>query len=209
VKLAGEELRHLCGRIGELYAAVISNGRMATEPNQKGYHVVSANNERISVKTTAIMGSTGLISSNANTLEHVDRIIVLRINSEEMQIEILLDEPIDKAKTQMSQGSKGKRAISLARLASKPKPKRAEIRSIRTAQFMNYLIRELESGTIEVEEHGQLIQPTKPALREIEAPLNIKLESDNGNVLTTRQLGSQIINLLHALKIHASSPVHN
>lgn len=35
------ELRHLIGRIGELYAALISNGQMATEGNQKGYDVVS------------------------------------------------------------------------------------------------------------------------------------------------------------------------
>ena len=30
------ELRHLTGRIGELYAALITNGRMATEVNQAG-----------------------------------------------------------------------------------------------------------------------------------------------------------------------------
>ncbi len=35
------ELRHLCGRIGELYAALITNGQMATEVNQEGYDVVS------------------------------------------------------------------------------------------------------------------------------------------------------------------------
>jgi len=33
------ELRHLIGRIGELYAALITNGQMATEVNQKGYDV--------------------------------------------------------------------------------------------------------------------------------------------------------------------------
>ena len=31
------ELRHLSGRIGELYSALITNGQMATEVNQKGY----------------------------------------------------------------------------------------------------------------------------------------------------------------------------
>ncbi len=41
------ELRHLCGRIGELYAALITNGQMATEVNQRGYDVVSANGERV------------------------------------------------------------------------------------------------------------------------------------------------------------------
>lgn len=58
------ELRHLIGRIGELYAALISNGQMATEVNQKGYDVVSEKGEKISVKTTAMMGLGGHISFN-------------------------------------------------------------------------------------------------------------------------------------------------
>jgi len=41
----------LTGRIGELYAAMITRGQMALETNQRGYDVVSALNERISVKT--------------------------------------------------------------------------------------------------------------------------------------------------------------
>ena len=81
------ELRHLCGRIGELYAALITNGRMATEVNQKGYDVVSAAGEHISVKTTAMMGSGGHVTFNTNTLAHVDRVIVLRINTTENEIE--------------------------------------------------------------------------------------------------------------------------
>jgi hypothetical protein len=47
------ELRHLTGRIGELYAAMITRGQMALATNQRGYDVVSAENERISVKTYA------------------------------------------------------------------------------------------------------------------------------------------------------------
>jgi len=46
------ELRHLSGHIGKLYAALITNGQMATSVNQHGYDVVSADGERISVKTT-------------------------------------------------------------------------------------------------------------------------------------------------------------
>ena len=45
-----QELRHLCGRIGELYAAMITNGQMANNINQKGYDVVSGIGESISVK---------------------------------------------------------------------------------------------------------------------------------------------------------------
>ncbi len=72
------ELRHLCGRIGELYAAVISNGQMASDVNQKGYDVVASTGERISVKTTASMDNAGHVSFNVNTLSHVDRVITLR-----------------------------------------------------------------------------------------------------------------------------------
>ncbi len=36
------ELKHLTGRIGELYVALITNGRMATEVNQAGYGVTSS-----------------------------------------------------------------------------------------------------------------------------------------------------------------------
>jgi hypothetical protein len=72
------EIRHLCGRIGELHAALITNGQMATEVNQKGYDVVSGTGEKISVKTTATVGSSGTITFNANTLGQVDRILVSR-----------------------------------------------------------------------------------------------------------------------------------
>ena len=53
------ELRHLCGRIGELYAALITNGQMAPEVNQRGYDVVSGLGERISVdrKSTRLNSS--------------------------------------------------------------------------------------------------------------------------------------------------------
>ncbi len=59
--VAPTELRHLSGRIGELYSALITNGQMVIEVNQKGYDVVSSTGERISVKTTAKMDSNGHI----------------------------------------------------------------------------------------------------------------------------------------------------
>lgn len=101
------ELRHLCGRIGELYAALITNGQMATEVNQKGYDVVSGDGQRISVKTTAMMGNGGSVNFNPNTLELVDRIIVLRVNTEEMQVETLLDAATSEAMELMGLGSQG------------------------------------------------------------------------------------------------------
>lgn len=70
------ELRHLCGRIGELYAALITNGQMATDVNQHAYDVVSAEGERISVKTTAMSGLNGHVSFNPRSLDLVDRVMV-------------------------------------------------------------------------------------------------------------------------------------
>ncbi|MCG7655896.1 hypothetical protein MHN00_20350 [Alteromonas sp. Cnat2-8] len=188
------ELRHLIGRIGELYAALITNGQMATEVNQQGYDVVSANGERISVKTTAMMGSSGHIAFNSNTLISVDRIIILRINTEEMQIETLLNEEKGVAESLMREtsGTNGKLAISLSKLLSIKKPN-SKISVLKSIQISEYTIKELENGTIEVERDNQVLTPAKPILRELAKRLNISILNGAGNPMNTRQLGSLII----------------
>ena len=188
------ELRHLIGRIGELYAALITNGQMATEVNQQGYDVVSANGERISVKTTAVMGSSGHIAFNPNTLISVDRIIILRINTEEMQIETLLNEEKRVAESLMreTRGTSGKLAISLSKLISIKKPN-SNISVLKSIQISDYTIKELENGTIEVERDNQVLTPAKPILRELAKQLNISILNGAGNPMNTRQLGSLII----------------
>ena len=160
------ELRHLSGRIGELYAALITNGQMANEVNQQGYDVVSSDGDRISVKTTAVIGSSGHIAFNPNTLDKVDRIVILRINTEEMQIETLLNETTDQAKQLMSStNSNGKVSISLSKLTSSP-VKKQDIPAIKTVSVPPYEIRELENGAIEVEAEGlsliHISEPTRP-----------------------------------------------
>ena len=190
------ELRHLSGRIGELYAALITNGQMATEVNQKGYDVVSGNGERVSVKTTAMMGSSGHIAFNPNTLDKVDRVIILRINTEEMQIETLLNEATGDASVLMGKPSlSGKVSISLSKLVSSPK-ERSDIPVIKTANSAPYTIQELENGTIEVASNGEIISPAKPVLRELATKFNIGLFNSNGNPYNTRQLGSLLIKIL-------------
>jgi hypothetical protein len=79
-------LSHLCGRIGELYACVITNGQMALAVNQKGYDVAAGSGERVSVKTTTRRLPCQM-HFNAKTLTLVDRVIVLRINTDDMQVE--------------------------------------------------------------------------------------------------------------------------
>lgn len=196
------ELRHLCGRIGELYAALITNGQMALSVNQQGYDVVSAQGERISVKTTAMMGG-GHIAFNPKSLGQVDRVIVLRVNTEEMQVETLLDVPVADAVALMTAEGEGKRILALSRLIKRPKP-RSEIRTATEVAYRGLVIRELESGTIELERDGAIITPVLPALKGLATQLSISLLNSNGNPFNTRQLGSQIIKAVAALNAPAT-----
>ena len=194
------ELRHLCGRIGELYVAMITNGQMATEVNQRGYDVVSAINERISVKTTAQSGLDGLVSFNANTLDQVDRVFVLRINTEEMQVETVLDKPIGEVRQLMSEDrASGRLTIPLRRLAPNRSAPRETSPPATEATLDGVLVRELESGTIEVLRDGEPQVPAKPVLRELAVRLKVGLLNARGNPLNTRQLGTLIIRSIREL----------
>jgi uncharacterized protein DUF6998 len=185
------ELRHLCGRIGELYAAVMTNGQMATRVNQQGYDVVSAQGEKISVKTTAMMDYSGHISFNP--LTQVDRVMVLRMNTEEMQIETLLDATTEEAMALMTPEASGRRIIPLTRLnARRPSKPRSEIEAVKEVSYGSYLIRELESGTIEAEKDGVSFTPVRPVLRQVALELNVPVVNSNGNPFNTRQLGSPV-----------------
>jgi hypothetical protein len=196
--VAPTELRHLCGRIGELYAAVISNGQLANQVNQKGYDVVAASGERISVKTTAMMDSAGHVSFNVNTLEHVDRIIVLRLNTAEMQVETLLDASVPEAMSLMTEERNGNRDLALSKI-SRPKIPIAPPIAIKCVDFEGFTIRELESGTIEVAKAGKLILPAIHTLRELATKLNVSILNGNGNPLNTRSLGSLVIHAVSLL----------
>lgn len=56
-----------------------------------------------------------------------------------------------------------------------------------------YLLRQRESGAIEIEQDGIAIQPVKPLLRQLAAQLHVGLENANGNELNTRQLGAHVM----------------
>ncbi len=76
------EVRHLIGRLGEFYCAIKVNGQLAHEPNQHGFDVISADGERISVKTTA--QTTGFVTISPSTLDKVDKLMVLQYASGEL-----------------------------------------------------------------------------------------------------------------------------
>jgi len=182
-----KDITHLSGRIGELYAALITNGQMALNTNQKGYDVISSNGERISVKTYS--KTTASVSFNPNTLELVDRIMIFHINTEEMQIETLLDATTDEARKLFGENNT---KISLSKLIKEPKDL-SSIPVVRTATYKEYEIIELENGTIQVFQSDENITPAKPILRDIASELNISILNAAGNPHNTRQLGSLII----------------
>ena len=187
------ELRHLSGRIGELYAALLCNGQMAPDVNQRGYDVVSDLGERVSVKTTAKMDRGGHVSFNPLTLDQVDRIMVLRINTEEMQIEILLNEPVATARALMvGPDRQGKLILAHSKLLRKGRDE-SEIPAVESVVHGAYTLTELENGSIQVLEDGKPIAPVKPVLRTLAGELNISILNTNGNPYNTRQLGSLVI----------------
>lgn len=194
------ELRHLVGRIGELYAALITNGQMATKVNQRGYDVVSGDGEKISVKTTAMMGAGGHIALNPNTFDKVDRVIILRVNTEEMQIEQLLNAPVAQVRELMvSENQHGRYVIPLARLVHMPKPVSA-LRVVRDARCDNYNIRELENGAIEVYVNNELAPAARPELINLASVLKVSTLNVNGNPYNTRQLGNIIITAIKGMQ---------
>lgn len=188
-------LGHLTGRIGELYAAMITRGQMALAVNQQGYDVVSAEGEHISVKTVT---TATHVSFNASTLDIVDRVIVLRIQVDEgeVSIEEILDQDRSAAMERMRPGP-GRFDLSIA-------PRRRarsllDLKVVDSATYGIYFVKQFENGTIIVETNGTVEPAAMPVLRSIAATIAVDLLNANGNPKNTRTLGSDVIRSLHAL----------
>jgi hypothetical protein len=69
-------------------------------------------------------------------------------------------------------------------------------RAKREAEYKGRVIRQLESGSIEVRKDGQLQKPAKPHLRQFASELGVSLESDNGKMRNTWQLGAKVIDAI-------------
>lgn len=115
-----------------------------------------------------------------------------------MQVETLLDMAAVDAMAMMSAESKGKRTLSLRRLIRPSKP-RDELITLNIVTFRGYTIRELENGSVVIEQDGRQLYPAKAVLRELALHLNISLINANGNPLNTRSLGSQVIQSVQTL----------
>lgn len=189
--VSATETRHLVGRIGELYACVITNGQMAPNTNEKGYDVVSNNGERISVKTTATATTTtsGGALFNLKTLEYVDRIMIMRIN-EDLEIEVLLDASTEDAKKLMHKGT-----VAYSKLlgTGRNNINLDKIPIVKSVEYGGYKIVEYENGSITVHEQGKMVNPAKPILRKLAVHLSLPIINANGNQHNTRTLGSLVI----------------
>lgn len=196
------ELRHLTGRIGELYAAMITRGQMAPGVNQRGYDVVSADNERISVKTVT---SSTTVTFRRSTLDVVDRVMILRINIDEGEpsIEEVFDGSLGDMLNQCRETS-GDYQFLVARRSSGIKRPLTELSVSAQAQHGRRTINQYENGTIEVLTNGVREAVAKPVLRELCAELGIDPLNSNGNAKNTRTLGANVITTLNEREAEAT-----
>jgi hypothetical protein len=101
-----------------------------------------------------------------------------------------------RAGTKMPEGD-GEQELTRNRLMHKSKL-RSETEVINEILFGGYLLRKLESRTIEVEREGTPIIPAKPVLRNLAGLLNVSILNSNGNPFNTRQLGDLLIRTVAA-----------
>lgn len=193
------ELRALTGRIGELYAAMITRGQMAIATNQPGYDVVSADGEHVSVKT--ITSSTH-VSFRASTFHEVHRVIILRVNvdkEEGISIEELLDKPAHEARGLCSE-SNGKIRFVIAK--QQPPPPEGEVAGgllvTARATYGELEICRYENGAIRVLRDGvEQKMNVKGFLRPIAVELGVRTDRDSGLRINTQQLGWAVIRALN------------
>jgi len=189
-----QELRHLTGRIGELYAAMITRGQMAPTSNQRGYDIVSGDNEHVSVKT--ITSSTH-VSFRKSTFDHVDRVIVLRLNVDR-EDGVSIEELFDLTKSEFlakcrDTGDQFQLNTYESRRIAKP------IENLELKQKViwgDYEIGQYENGKIVLNLNDRPVDPVKPHLRKIADALGVDIASDTGRPKTTHQLGANILRQL-------------
>lgn len=191
------ELNHLTGRIGELYAAMITRGQMALDTNQHGYDVVSASNERVSVKTVT---TSNHVTFNQNTFHHVDRVMVLRINVDDekgVSVEELLDASAHDAQSMMRTGE-SKFIYSVVRGNREERPVE-DLEITARAFYADFEIIQYESGAIRIRRDGDVqTVVVKEVLRPIATEVGVDLFNSKGGLRNTQQLGADVIRALNA-----------
>ncbi|MFO1083236.1 MAG: hypothetical protein U1E21_01625 [Reyranellaceae bacterium] len=189
-KVDAAELRHLTGRIGELYAAMITRGQMALEVNQRGYDVVSAEGRHITVKTIT---SSSHVSFRKSTLTAAQDAMILRINTSdgEASIEELFRGTVDELRSVCK--DVGNDLQYIVRKPSSEPLVLDKMAIVGDVWIGARRVIQYENGTIAVEVDGARVPVVRPILREIAAELRLSPLNSSGNQMNTRQLGSAII----------------
>lgn len=186
------ELKFLTGRIGEIYVAIMTNGLMAEKTNQNGYDVVSESGEKISVKATTCMKGTHNFRFNKNTLNEVDRIVLVYVNVEEVSVTIIYNELKSDAEKLMNNSGR----ISMSKVINRQKTIIKNLKILDSVNYKNYRIIRLENGKIQVFDKGVEINPTKPILKIIAKKIGVDINNSNSSMKNTRVLGWDIIKQL-------------
>ncbi|EEG1270223.1 hypothetical protein GWK69_20610 [Salmonella enterica] len=204
--VSAQELSHLTGRIGELYTAMYTYGQMALENNQHGYDVISSEGERISVKTIT---TSNHVSFTKSTLSYVDRIVILEINTTDLEINILVDSKKEDLLPLLRDTNGKKLLYPLGnKIRDKNGIKSSKTREIKPLSEMeireevyykNHIIRQYENGTIEVLTDGISEKITKPTLIKIAKELSVSPINSAGSKMNTRQLGDKVIKNIKAI----------
>ena len=210
------ELRHLTGRIGELYVAMMTLGQLADSVNQKGYDVVSSNGQRISVKTVT---TANHVNFNPKTIGLVDRVIVLRINPSDLCIEVIYDLDIEQFQVK-SREYDGKYILGISNknisdnsaldigfnvpIEAKIQPREEtdnnhELLIINIISYNGYEIKQYENAKIEVYKDAEKQPSAKEILRKMAFSLNVPIDNSAGNQKNTQQLGDHVIKAIKHL----------
>nr|WP_279169383.1 hypothetical protein [Providencia huaxiensis] len=183
------ELRHLTGRIGELYVAMITLGQLADSVNQRGYDVISSEGQKISVKTIT---TSNHVAFNKNTLNEVDRIVIVKINTKDMQLEIIEDFYKDLFCEKLKQRD-NKLILSFVKKSTNRNIDLDNFEVIHSVFYCGYKIVQLENLSIQIFRNEESVSPVKPILRELAKELNISEINSMGNLKNTRTLGDDVI----------------
>lgn len=203
------ELTFLTGRIGELYTAIIKNGQLPLKTNQPGYDV-ETETQKISVKTTTSNRGSHHFSFNKNSLKEVSWVVILKIDTEEFEIKVLFDGPIEQAKALMIENKSNPNQYTLSQ--SKVSNKKNIVKSKREVPE-NSIIEEVTykqwqvqrqriSPKIIVRSNGVKIPSGKVLyeLRKLAVCIGVEVVKENGIRFTTNELGSKVINQLKSLE---------
>lgn len=191
------ELNHLTGRIGELYAAMITRGQMALDTNQHGYDVVSAENERISVKTVT---SSKSVYFNPNTFEKADRVMILRVNVDDesgVSVEEVFTGTVEQTNAQLR--SRGQKLVfSISRNPRTVRPL-TDLKIIAQMRWKGTEIVQYENGAVRICKDGKpLAVVVKDVLKPIAVELGVDIMNAKGGIKNTQQLGNDIIRAIRA-----------